>query len=520
MNFNALLSKGYFPRELPHPFHSSSYGALVSGGGITLPTEFTNNRNTSIAAVHNLARSGALRRKLSIPNPTNFYRLAKFIVQNDAELIRHSGRSTISLTKPGSQTSPRAINPRYTLSNRPIERAKLRATSKFILKADISRFYPSVYSHSIPWAIHTKPVAKANRTNALIGNTLDQLVRNAQDGQTIGIPIGPDPSLLISEIILGAVDEKLMSSVDAKAFRNIDDYEFGVKSYAEAENALGLLQEELNNYELSLNPRKTSILKLPVRIEPTWNSELRAFFFRSSTKGQESDLLRYFDTAFEMASKEPDENILKYAMSRLNGVEVLDKNWLLFQNLISQCSLIEPGSLKFVVEQLARYESTYDIELSIFEESFNDLIIFHAPLGHGSEVAWSLWAAILLELPIHTATADAVSVMEDPVVAILALDAQSKGLLPTGYTFDHFATHMTTDDLYGDHWLLAYEANIKGWLPPATAADHVDSDPCFNFLKQNAVSFYDDTLTIDCAVTTPLTDTGRGGGGGGIGGIY
>jgi hypothetical protein len=137
MNFEAILKKGYFPREIPHPFHSSIYGTVVLGGGASLPNEFTNIRNTSIATVHNLARSGALRRKLSIPNPTNFYRLAKFIVQNDAELIRHSRRSAISLTKPGSQTSPRAINPRCKLNKRPLERAKLHASSRFILKLPI-----------------------------------------------------------------------------------------------------------------------------------------------------------------------------------------------------------------------------------------------------------------------------------------------------------------------------------------------------------------------------------------------
>ena len=510
MNLEVILKKGYFPKEIPHPFHSSIYGTVVFGGEASLPNEFTNNRNISIPTVHNLARSGALRRKLSIPNPTNFYRLAKFIIQNDAELIRHSRRSSISLTKPGNQTSPRAINPQFEFSVRPLERAKLHASSRFILKADISLFYPSIYTHSIPWAIHTKAIAKTNRSGSLIGNTIDQLVRNAQDGQTIGIPIGSDPSLLISEIILGAVDEKLMTSVKAKAFRNIDDYEFGFKSYSEAENALGLLQEELNHYELSLNPRKTSILKLPIRIEPTWISELRAFSFRSSKKGQESDLLRYFDTAFEMASKEPDEDILKYAISRMNGVKVLSDNWLLYQNLLSHCCLIEPGALKFVVEQLARYDSTLDIEKSIYEECFNDLIVDHARLGHGSEVAWSIWASILLRIPIHTETANAISVMEDPVVALLALDAQSKDLTPSGYIFEHFATHMTTEDLYGDHWLLSYEANVKGWLPSAGPTDHVDADPCFSYMKEQGVSFYDDSLSIDCAVKKPLTDIDTG----------
>jgi reverse transcriptase-like protein len=519
MNLELLLKCGYFPRELPHPFNSASFSAIMSATGVVLPAEFLNNRNTSIPVTHNLSRSGALRRKLGIPNPTNFFRLANFINQNKTDLFAHAQRSPISLTKPSTETSPRAINPTYTLSRKPLERAKLRASSRFILEADISMFYPSIYSHSIPWAIHTKPTAKANRSHTLVGNALDMFVRNSQDGQTIGIPIGPDTSLLIAEIILGAVDEKLMPLINTQAFRNIDDYEFGFKSYAQAENSLGLLQEELNNYELSLNPRKTHILKLPVRIEPTWNSELRAFLFRTSKKGQESDLLRYFDTAFEMATQDPDEHILKYAISRLNGIEVLKENWLLFQLLLSQCCLIEPGSLKFVIEQLARYESSFPVDKSIFEECFNDLIFFHAPLGHGSEVAWSVWGSILLNIPIHTNAINAISAMEDPIVALLALEAQSKGLTPHGYIFNHFATHMSKDDLYNDHWLLAYEANIKGWLPSASTIDNVESDPCFKFLKQNGVSFYDNTLNIDCAVVKTLSGTPPTGEGG-IGGFY
>ncbi|KAF0190203.1 MAG: hypothetical protein FD168_501 [Desulfobulbaceae bacterium] len=519
MNLELLLKAGYFPRELPHPFNSINFSTVVTSTGVSLPDEFNVNRNTSIPANHNLARAGALRRKLEIPNPVNFYRLSNFIHQNKIDLFSYAQRSPFSLTKPGSELTPRAINPIYTLSRKPFERAKIRASSRFVLKADISRFYGSIYSHSIPWAIHTKSVAKTNRSLTLIGNSFDMFVRNSQDGQTIGIPIGPDTSLLIAEIILGAVDQKIGKMFDVKAFRTIDDYEFGFKSYAEAENCLGLLQEELNHYELSLNPRKTKILKLPDRIEPLWNSELRAFTFRNSKKGQESDLLRYFDFAFEMATKEPDENIMKYAISRLNGVEILEDNWTLYQYLLSQCCLIEPGSLKFVIEQLARYESSFSIEKPIFEECFNGLIRFHAPLGHGSEVAWSTWGAILCEVPLHTETVDSISVMEDPVVALLALDAQRKGFSPPGYTFDHFSTHMTKDDLYNNHWLLAYEANVKGWLPSATAIDNVDSDPCFKFLKDNGVSFYDDTLKIDCAIVRPITRRSPFGGGGG-GGIY
>lgn len=519
MNIRDILTKGFFPKELPPPFHTRSFGMAISDNLGTLPDEFNNIKSTSIPATHNLARAGALRRKLSIPNPINFYRLSKFIDEKHAELTRLSRRSAFSLTCPGAQAEPRAINPRNTLESGPLERAKLRSNSMFILKADISRFYPSIYSHSIPWAIHTKPVSKANRTPALIGNILDQLVRNAQDGQTVGIPIGPDTSLLIAEIVLGAVDEKIIAKRELKAFRYIDDYEFGFKSYAEAENILGLLQEELNNFELSLNPRKTKILKLPIRIEKKWVSELRAFSFRTTDKSQESDLLRYFDHVFEVVADYPDEDIMKYAIGRLNGIVISEKNWTLFQNLLAQCSLTEPGVLKFVINQLARYFQSYQIDKTIYEECFNELICIHAPLGHGSEVAWAIFALILLMLPIHSRALDMASVMEDPIVATLVLDAQHKNLTPLGYTFTHFATHMTTTDLYGDHWLLAYEANVKGWLPPNGPGGDVEADPCFSYLKSANVSFFDSSITLEHIETAPLSYP-PGGGGGVAGGIY
>jgi hypothetical protein len=41
----------------------------------------------------------------------------------------------------------------------------------------------------------------------------------------------------------------------------------------------------------------------------------------------------------------------------------------------------------------------------------------------------------------------------------------------------------SADALYDEHWLLAYEANVKGWLPSVSGTDHVAADPNFGFLK-------------------------------------
>jgi hypothetical protein len=66
------------------------------------------------------------------------------------------------------------------------------------LAADISEFYHSIYTHSISWALHTKLFAKSNQKAKVVGNLLDKATQNGQHGQTVGIPIGPDTSLVAS----------------------------------------------------------------------------------------------------------------------------------------------------------------------------------------------------------------------------------------------------------------------------------------------------------------------------------
>jgi hypothetical protein len=42
--------------------------------------------------------------------------------------------------------------------------------------------------------------------------------------------------------------------------------------------------------------------------------------------------------------------------------------------------------------------------------------------------------------------------------------------------------------------LLAYEANVKGWLPNPGAVDYVNADANFGYLKANGVYFYEESL--------------------------
>ena len=78
--------------------------------------------------------------------------------------------------------------------------------TRYLLKTDIARFYPSIYTHSVPSALHGKAAARADKKYKLLGNRIDLWLRETQDKQTGGIPIGPDTSFLIGEILGTALD--------------------------------------------------------------------------------------------------------------------------------------------------------------------------------------------------------------------------------------------------------------------------------------------------------------------------
>ena len=86
--------------------------------------------------------------------------------------------------------------------------------------------------------------------------------------------------------------------------------------------------------------------------------------------------------------------------------------------------------------------------------------------------------------------------MNDDVVALLALHARSLGLLP-GLDDVAWLLHMARDGLYGEHWLLAYEALHHNLLPSVTGNNYVRGAVVFGSLRKNGVCFYDETATIN-----------------------
>ncbi len=152
-----------------------------------------------------------------------------------------------------------------------------------IVKADIKSFYPSIYTHSLAWAIHGKRAiryggkGKNRRDMKFVGNRLDKLFQMASDGRTNGLPVGPAVSDIASEIVASAVDcvftaELKKNSIECEAVRFKDDYRILVSSETDAKKVVKILQASLKEYNLELSDEKTTVSALPEGLFRPWVS--------------------------------------------------------------------------------------------------------------------------------------------------------------------------------------------------------------------------------------------------------
>ena len=188
----------------------------------------------------------------------------------------------------------------------------------------------------------------------------------------------------------------------------------------------------------------------------------------------------------------PNEHVSKYALASLRGFVAHARNWRLYEPLLYQAIASEPGAIRELMECLTvNATGGSAINRDALGRTLNLIIKESAPLGHDYEAAWGLWGAINFNINLETESVRAVEKSENSAIAILAMDANTRGLMPCVLDTARWQLQMTTDALYEEQWLLAYEANIQGWLPSISPHDHVDSDPNFKFLKDLGVSFYD-----------------------------
>jgi len=490
----ALLATGYFPDELPPPFNTLEFARFRSSIGSAWD-DLGGDYPKTVPEIFSSPKLRAWRRDFSIVNPVAQYYLAKVISDNwsaiKKEIAGSYSAEGVGVNAGGSRAIPK---PDFNLVR--LRHSEIAASYDYVLIADISRFYGTLYTHAIAWALNGKPLCKSLLNtpayNNLLGAKLDRAVRKGNDNQTLGIPVGPDTSRVLSEIVAVAVDTALRKKLKLnpqRAVRHVDDWFIGFDSLGDAEAAVAVLSAACRDFQLEIHPEKTRCVHVPREIESLWPAALKSVSFGVGIAGQRRSLEHYFSQAFHFATEYPRENVLSFAVSSSRALRVLPANWHTYETYLLKAARTNATTLPSIVQILASYNAWgYAVGKDRIAKLIEDLIRNNAPTAFHAEVAWALFLAKALSITLPARSLKPVTELESSVCALIALDLRSRGLIDGTLNTKLWQASMNDAGLTSNMWLLAYEAEFKGWLKGTTP--YVAAHPYFRELRAKNVSFY------------------------------
>jgi len=137
-----------------------------------------------------------------------------------------------------------------------------------LLQFDVKRCFPSIYTHSIAWAVKGKQHAKNNIGAYSFERRFDELMQGSNYKETAGIVIGPEFSRVFAEIIFQEIDKRVSAAVTAQNLnvsirRYIDDFFVFASDRKSAEIVYEITQEHLRSFKLYVNEAKTDFFNRP-----------------------------------------------------------------------------------------------------------------------------------------------------------------------------------------------------------------------------------------------------------------
>lgn len=447
-----LLQANFFPRvaasgdELPPCFVSSTW----SPGNARKLAARTGRKGGYDSIGIDITRYNLVPRRLEIPHPTAYARLA-VVLADEWHHLSHVTSSSRSRIKPRAFADGRVVSMLGTRGRR-----ISKFGSRFVASADINSFYPSLYTHALPWALVGHSHAKSNRSNHDWFNNIDLKLRDCKRGETTGVAIGPGTSAIAAELVLHAID----SDPGLKGYRYerfIDDYSLHAKSREEAEGFLTALEKALRRFNLTLNPRKTNIIELPIPRTPAWIRQLRAAAQQLGSANPQQ-FLDFIDLAVDVTQANSDASALKYALAilerRFSKVKRGADSSVIASALLS-LGFHRPVVLPFLVRFVQRKRVTLSAPM---QKHLNELIVHHAAAHRTDAVSWLLYLAKLQKIKVRKAAEQAVVGGADCLSLVLLWHAGEASAKRKVEAFARSLCYPSGDDYGRDqYWLLLFE---------------------------------------------------------------
>ena len=485
-----LLDRGFYPAELPPPFQTRGFSKVRKT--FSPPSNYSGSTTFFDGATFR----GALR-EFGVINPASYFLLADFIAKNwdnIADIYRLSSSSGAQPKFPAVSSPGRAIRV-ATLIAKHRSLRHLASSFPIILSLDINRFYGSIYTHSLPWAALGKEEAKRRfRNQSLNGHwsdTLDTLTRNCNQRQTVGVPIGPDTSRIISELVLSTIDAELTVPGSnrigsGQIFYNIDDYQIGAFESSKIEDAQSRFVRTIGKYGLRLNDFKTSVgqgFKFPP-------SNFQVSFDVLTTSSDRKYIENFFELLYSLVELHPDSNVLGYALKRFASSLATNPERNLIREYLQRLIFAAPHQARWI----------FPLLLSTYRKIGNStdvrkMIIWGAETcarrNDVGSLLWFLYSAIFLGVKFDRSICDQCIGMSNELVDLVLFHGRYLGLF--AFSIGELRKRYSGADFQSPGWLPLYEIGRRGWDTSSAFSKLGGSDDhkgLYDHLRTNHVEFY------------------------------
>ena len=327
-------------------------------------------------------------------------------------------------------------------------------------------------------------------------NRLDSAIRAGQQGQTIGIPIGPDTSRIISELIAVDIEEiarKNIPDLDNRAVRFVDDIMIGINDDETPSSVLRGLSAALYEYELEINAEKTSSHGVGAPHAPEWIHYVRNYELSNNEARQRDDLDSYFEQAIFLADANPRDNVMLFAVRRAASFTVHAKNLQHLVRWFLYAARRAPSCLSFVAEHLAANHQNVIASNAEIVQFIEKLLPVKAEAAHTEEIAWLLFWSREIEAKLPATLFDKIKILRSSILGLLTLELRHKNLIEGSLKLSEWHASAVEDGLKSEMWLLAYEGTKKDWWLGSTDTKFIADHEFFGDLWSKGVSFYDPT---------------------------
>jgi hypothetical protein len=398
-----LLKSHYLADEFPSVVTTTNFADYCVTHYATLPSIDELLKRTTLCSYFSMPRTVDTRRVLALPHPTSQLALSRIIASHRAEIRKTIESSQISLydTKPKLKDSRAFIG--IDFDSKPAKEFAILSRHPVILKADIVNFFHTIYTHSIPWGVlgkqHVKDIREGKDKTARVdlekhwASLLDVAIQRGNSRETFGIPVGPDTSRIIAELLLAGVHkyEPFAKSIEGRgAYRIVDDFFIGFEDEAAARRCRDQLRRALWDFNLHLNEEKTEIIRSAFVVDNGWEFDLDNFqLSHKSDTEQRSAVERLLEIALGHCEASSDWRPIVFFCRRLLALKIYPGNLPFIRDCMLRLGRDFPTCLKLFAQFMIHYRANLrDRESRVtIEEWARQILSTHSRRDHDYEVA-------------------------------------------------------------------------------------------------------------------------------------